>query len=250
MTGPNTPPTDPDAPYGRYERGARAGQPRLRPARPSGRTGRRPGRPRKDAAPAAPPRSSSPRPPSATGAGAAASKLQRARTEAALGAVQLLTFPLGFVPDPTGVIALDIAAVSLHAQRLCAGVAKTAERVPMVALALDRLAVIGPYADAITGATALVAQIAVNHGAPIDSLRKMGAVSRERLQAWLIGQARDQAEQDQAALAAEAAAFDQLLADAAAAGAVVDEQNEPDDQDHDPAAEWEPAGAEQMAAAG
>jgi len=217
LTAPAAQPVDPEAPYGRYERGPRAGQPRARPARPGGplagrarRAGAGAGRPNP------PPPRRAPRPPTATAAAPGARQLREARAEAAAGVLQMLAMPAALVPDPTGAIALDVAAVSLHTPRLAAGAARTAEQVPWMALALDRLAAVGPYKDSISAAIALAAQIAVNHGGPIEMGRKFGAVSRERMQAWLLGQARAEAEQDRAALQAEADAFAQLQAEAAA----------------------------------
>lgn len=98
----------------------------------------------------------------------------------AMALVQLpavaLTVAAKFKPE----LALDAAAVTLHAPNLAAAAAATAAADERFAAILDKALSIGPYGALLGAALGLGMQIAANHGA-MPVVAEMGILSPEQL---------------------------------------------------------------------
>lgn len=211
-----TPAPDPAAPYGYKADGV---TPRKRPVSPNLRPFMRgnPGRPvgsgrgsrARGAASSAPrARTAGPRAPRG-------GRVDYAKPLRGLG--QLLAFPLSFVPATR----MDALAITAHWPAIADALDETAQNNVELAAVLDRVVKVGPYGALLTAVTPLLAQIAVNHGGPLQLLRSMGAISPQLLMARAM---RDQAK-DAAKTAGDAAAEEaEIRAIAAELGWTVEDQ--------------------------
>jgi hypothetical protein len=99
-----------------------------------------------------------------------------------LGIVQVASFPLAIAGRSNPVLALDAAAVTLHAPALAEAINALAMDHPEVAAVLDRIMSVGPYGALIGALVPIVVQIASNHEMiPGPVAESLGALSRDEL---------------------------------------------------------------------
>lgn len=168
---------DPDAPYGRNADGV----PYKRPKEWRDKLAAKLAEGRRTQSAAAPPRKAAKKP-AAKAAGAAPDYRAGAMALLQLPAVAL-TVASKFKPT----LALDAAAVTLHAPNLAEAAAMTAQADERFAAILDKALSIGPYGALLGAALGLGMQIAANHGA-VPVVPEMGILSPEELIAAATGQ--------------------------------------------------------------
>ncbi len=106
-----------------------------------------------------------------------------------VGILQLPAFALGAGGQFNPALALDGAAISLHAPAIAEALNDLANDNPAVAAALDRILSAGPYGAIIGACLPLAFQIAANHKAIPDTMaRSVGALPSEEFAAMLISQ--------------------------------------------------------------
>lgn len=105
-----------------------------------------------------------------------------------LGIAQLFATPLGLAGAKKPVLALDAAAITMHAPPIAGAINETAKHDQRLAALLDKILTLGPYGLVIGAAIPFVAQICSNHGwIPEQMAKGMGAYSRDELTAMLSG---------------------------------------------------------------
>ncbi len=159
--------TDDDAPYGRKADGT----PRQKPGRrPSGSP-------------------TSPRRPAGSTRRATGRKTTVDYRPGIIGMLQIPAFALGAAGQLNPALALDGAAISLHAPNIAEALNQLANENPAVAAALDRILQAGPYGAIIGACLPLAFQIAANHKAIPDGMaRSVGAMPAGDFEAMLISQ--------------------------------------------------------------
>lgn len=106
-----------------------------------------------------------------------------------LGILQLPAFALGAAGQLNPALALDGAAISMHAPNIAEALNDLAADNPTVAAALDRILSAGPYGAIIGACLPLAFQIAANHKAiPDGMVRSVGALPAEDFAALLMAQ--------------------------------------------------------------
>ncbi len=169
---------DPDAPYGRNPEGV----PYKRPKEWRDKLAAKLAEGRRTQSAAAPPRKPAKKTAAKGSSSAAPDYYAGAMALAQLPAV-VLTVASKFKPT----LALDAAALTLHAPNLAAAAAATAERDERFAALLDKALSIVPYGALLGAALGLGMQIAANHGA-IPVVAEMGILSPDELIAVATGQ--------------------------------------------------------------
>ena len=96
----------------------------------------------------------------------------------------------------------DAIAITVHWPGIAKALDETAQANPALAAVLDRVIAVGPYGALLTAVMPLAAQLAVNHGLPVEFGRRFGAVPTQLMMARAM---RDQGRQA-AAAASDAAA--------------------------------------------
>lgn len=168
---------DPDAPYGRNADGV----PYKRPKEWREKLAAKLAEGRRTQSAAAPPRKPAKK---ATAKTAGAAPDYRA---GALALLQLPAVALTVASKFKPKLALDAAAVTLHAPNLAEAAAMTAQADERFAAILDKALSIGPYGALLGAALGLGMQIAANHGA-VPVVPEMGILSPEELIAAATGQ--------------------------------------------------------------
>lgn len=103
------------------------------------------------------------------------------------GLLQIASFPLAIGGRLNPNLALDSAAIAMHAPNIAEALNTIAAERPEVAAALDRVLSVGPYGLLIGAVIPLVAQIAANHGKLPDGVAAgMGAIPREEFRSQLV----------------------------------------------------------------
>lgn len=154
---------DPDAPYGR----TKSGVPRRKPGPSKGtRVG------------AAIPRAKRP---------SSGRKTGTDYRPGILGILQIPAFALGAAGQLNESLALDGAAISMHAPAIAEALNDLANDNPAVAAALDRILTAGPYGAIIGACLPLVFQIMANHERiPAGAARAGGALPRDEFRERLL----------------------------------------------------------------
>lgn len=153
-----------------------------------------------------PPRPGRPRP---AGGSSARARVPLAKRLKGLG--QLVALPLSLHRSTR----LDALALAEFWPPIADALEDTAKEVPQLAVILERVAAAGPYGALITAVSPLVAQIAVNHGLPIQIGAAMGAVPPELLMARAAVKGRRDAAQQAAQIADWQAEMERLTAELA-----------------------------------
>lgn len=168
---------DPEAPYGRNPEGV----PYKRPKEWREKLAAKLAEGRRTQSAAAPPRKAAKKTTKAAAGGA---------PDYRAGAMALLQLPavvLSVASKFKPTLALDAAAVTLHAPNLAEAAALTAQNDERFAAILDKALSIGPYGALLGAAVGLGLQIAANHGA-VPVVAEMGILSPEELVAAATGQ--------------------------------------------------------------
>lgn len=106
-----------------------------------------------------------------------------------LGILQIPAFALGAAGQLNESLALDGAALSMHAPGIAEALNDLANDNPAVAAALDRILSAGPYGAIIGACLPLAFQIAANHKKIPDAMAKScGALPYDEFKATLIAQ--------------------------------------------------------------
>jgi len=106
-----------------------------------------------------------------------------------LGILQIPAFALGAAGQLNESLALDGAALSMHAPGIAEALNELANDNPAVAAALDRILTAGPYGAIIGACLPLAFQIAANHKKIPDAMAKScGALPADEFRAMLIAQ--------------------------------------------------------------
>lgn len=106
-----------------------------------------------------------------------------------LGMLQIPAFALGAAGQMNPALALDGAAISLHAPGIAEALNDLANDYPTVAAALDTILTAGPYGAIIGALLPLVFQIAANHKKIPDGMaRGVGALPADEFAALLVAQ--------------------------------------------------------------
>ena len=170
-------PADTDAPYGRNAEGV----PYKRPKEWRDKLAAKLAEGRRTQSASAPPRKAAKKP---------AAKAAGGGVDYRAGAMALLQLPavaLTVASKFKPTLALDAAAVTLHAPNLAEAAALTAQADERFAAILDKALSIGPYGALLGAALGLGMQIAANHGA-VPVVPEMGILSPEELIAAATGQ--------------------------------------------------------------
>lgn len=169
---------DPDAPYGRRPDGT----PYKRPKEWRDQLASKLAQGRRTQAAAAPPRKPAAKKTAKPAAGGAPDYYAGAMALLQVPAV-VLTMASKFKPA----LALDAAAVTLHAPTLASAAHATAQTDERFAALMEKALSIGPYGALLGAAVGLGVQIAANHGA-IPVVPEMGILSPDELIAAATGQ--------------------------------------------------------------
>jgi hypothetical protein len=103
--------------------------------------------------------------------------------------LQIPAFALGAAGQLNESLALDGAALSMHAPGIAEALNDLANDNPAVAAALDRILSVGPYGAIIGACLPLAFQIAANHKKIPDAMAKScGALPADEFRARLIGE--------------------------------------------------------------
>lgn len=106
-----------------------------------------------------------------------------------LGILQIPAFALGAAGQLNPALALDGAAISMHAPGIAEALNELANDNPTVAAALDTILTAGPYGAIIGACLPLAFQIAANHKRIPDGMaRSVGALPADEFEALLIFQ--------------------------------------------------------------
>lgn len=170
---------DPEAPWGRKADGS----PKAKPGRPSGTPDKSPrSRTRRRISASAPPRRTSKTRP--------AKKPEHPDyVPGLLGIAQLFAAPLMVAGLKSPALALDAAAITVHAESIAQAMQETAEQVPQFAAVLDKVLTVGPYGALLGAVLPFGVQLLANHGVLPEVVAKgMGAQSADELLAELQGE--------------------------------------------------------------